>query len=57
MQGCNYSLLAKPTEELQQRDTELPDITTLCTDAQMHIALDLYYMFKTASLLADSIVT
>ncbi len=54
MQGCNYSLLAKPTEELQQRDTELPDITTL---SQMHIALDLYYMFKIGSLLADSIVT
>jgi len=54
MQDCNYNILAKPTEELQQRATELPDVTTL---SQMHIALELYYMFKAGVLLADYIVT
>ncbi len=37
MQGCSYDLPAKPPKELQQRATELPDVTTL---SQMHIALD-----------------
>ncbi len=38
MQGCNYNLLAKPLEELQQRAAELFDMTTL---SQMHTALEL----------------
>jgi len=36
MQGCNCSLFARPFEELQQRDTTLPDITTL---SPMHTVL------------------
>ncbi len=34
MQACNYSFFVKPFEELQQRATGLPDITS-----QMHTVL------------------